>query len=278
MTSQSKFPASLSGRWTPTLVFLLSLALYVFTLGHDLLPADNGEFQLVAATFGVAHPPGYALHTLLSSLVARVPLGSLLWRVNLLSALTAACTLTIVYLSVRRLTRRSLPALLAALLLATSTTFWAQATIVNIRTMAALFTSLMLYTAICFIQEQDSSKGLRWLAALALVITLGVTHHMSLIFFGVLVVIVVIWKDHRVLLSPKAWLMSLLAVVIGLFPLLYLVLRAGESGTPEDLDTWKGFTHYVLALGFSGDFLYFTSLSDLIPRLKVMLNVFRFQF
>jgi hypothetical protein len=53
------------GRIVPALLFLGALALYLVTLAPDVLPADNGEFQLVAAVLGVAHPPGYPLHTLL---------------------------------------------------------------------------------------------------------------------------------------------------------------------------------------------------------------------
>ncbi|HIP73024.1 MAG TPA: hypothetical protein EYH05_16720, partial [Anaerolineae bacterium] len=34
-------------------------ALYIFTLAPDILPADNGEFQLIATQSGVAHPPGF---------------------------------------------------------------------------------------------------------------------------------------------------------------------------------------------------------------------------
>ena len=42
-------------------VFIAALLLYILTLAPSVLPADAGEFQLVAATLGVAHPPGYPL-------------------------------------------------------------------------------------------------------------------------------------------------------------------------------------------------------------------------
>jgi hypothetical protein len=34
--------------------------LYFTTLIPSVLPADNGEFQLVAWKLGIAHPPGYS--------------------------------------------------------------------------------------------------------------------------------------------------------------------------------------------------------------------------
>ncbi|MBE2272510.1 MAG: hypothetical protein IAE80_30020, partial [Anaerolinea sp.] len=40
------------------LLGLIFFALYLFTLIPSVLPADNGEFQLVAWKLGIAHPPG----------------------------------------------------------------------------------------------------------------------------------------------------------------------------------------------------------------------------
>ncbi|MFN2189936.1 MAG: protein O-mannosyl-transferase family, partial [Candidatus Promineifilaceae bacterium] len=50
------------------------LALYLATLSPGLLPADSGEFQLVGSTFGVAHPPGFPLYTILANLMSLLPL------------------------------------------------------------------------------------------------------------------------------------------------------------------------------------------------------------
>ena len=44
------------------LLGLAFCALYLFTLVPSVLPADNGEFQLVAWKLGIAHPPGYPLY------------------------------------------------------------------------------------------------------------------------------------------------------------------------------------------------------------------------
>ena len=126
-------------------VFCVSLILYLSTLNPDILPADNGEFQLVAAVLGVAHPPGYPLHTLLGRLMTWIPFGSIPWRVNLLSALLAAATLALVSAIVRHLTGRRTAGLAAALALGGSTTFWAQATMANVRTPTAFLTALGVY-------------------------------------------------------------------------------------------------------------------------------------
>ena len=122
---------------------LLGLAffvLYLFTLVPSLLPADNGEFQLVAWKLGIAHPPGYPLYTIAGWLLSRLFV-SPAFALNLLSAILAAITLVIVSRTVRTLTGSIVAGLLAAALLGVSTTFWAQATTANIRMPTAFFTA-----------------------------------------------------------------------------------------------------------------------------------------
>ncbi len=76
-----------------------AFALYVATLAPGLLPADSGEFQLVAATLGIAHPPGYPLYTLLGWLFTRLTPANPAWGLNLLSAVIATLTLVVVVLA-----------------------------------------------------------------------------------------------------------------------------------------------------------------------------------
>ena len=52
------------------LVWLIAFLLYAATTARDILPADSGEFQLIAAGWGVGHPPGYPLYTVIAALWA----------------------------------------------------------------------------------------------------------------------------------------------------------------------------------------------------------------
>ncbi len=123
---------------------LLGLAfflVYLSTCLPSVLPADNGEFQLVAWKLGIAHPPGYALYTIVGWLFSRL-FASPAFALNLFSAILASITLIFVSRTVRLLTQSTLAGVLAAAVLGTSTTFWAQATTANIRMPTALFTAL----------------------------------------------------------------------------------------------------------------------------------------
>jgi len=259
------------------------LALYVATLSPDLLPADNGEFQLAAATLGVAHPPGFALYTLLAHMMTRLPWGGTpAFRVNLLSAFTSTAALLLVWLAVQHLTRRSWAALTAVLALGSATTFWAQATTANIRSLTAVFAALALYALIRWQTAVRTGQPAadRWLVVLALALGFGLGHHVSLAFIALICLTFIPIVDPGFLRAPRRWLRPILAGLLGLLPLLYFPLRAnsGAPGATAGLATLPGFLSHVLGLGFSGDFFAFTAPDVLAERLRVMGNVLTFQF
>src|SRR5258708_4770803 len=66
---------------------LVPLAAYLCTLHPGLPAGDSGELITVAATGGVAHPPGYPLYTMLAGLwLQTFPFGNIAWRLNVFSA------------------------------------------------------------------------------------------------------------------------------------------------------------------------------------------------
>lgn len=272
----------------PLLLLLFCFLLYLRTLAPDILAADSGEFQLVAANLGVAHPPGFPLYTMLAHLMTRLPLGpTAAFRVNLFSAVTSTLALAAVYLSVFKLTRRILPSVAAVLALATATTFWAQATTANIRSMTALFTAVIFLTLVLFYlaartgnPESENGRADRYLILFALALGLAVTHHASLAFLGLVAITFILLVDNRLLRSPHRWWQPALAFSLGLLPLLYLPLRANADvrGASPALATWEGFIEHVLATGFRGDLFVYLEPALLLERLKIMGNVFTFQF
>src|SRR3990172_3198964 len=210
----------LTPRWDSALVFLSFLALYIFTLSPDILPADSGEFQVVVPLLGVAHPPGFALYTLLGRVfIALIPIGTPAHRPNLFSAFLGALTLVVVNRAVSRLltlpdtpqkhplnpfhplTESSsphlhvsclaphLPGLLAAFILGVSTTFWSQATTANIRSLTALLTPLLVYALVEYRLRPTPNR----LALFALTLSAAVVHHLSLAFIGVLFAGAIFW-------------------------------------------------------------------------------------
>jgi len=280
-------------RWSEPLAdgatFAAALAVYVATAAPDVLPADAGEFQLVATLLGVAHPPGFPLYTLMGHLFIRLlPWGTPAYRLNLMSGVMAAGALVLVAratrLWARRLQTSPLMAmtggLAAALVLGTATTFWAQATIANKRTTTAFFAALALYALSRFATAAGPREADGALVLLGLALGLGLGHHPPLVFPGLFFVVYVLLTDPRLVVQLRRWWRPLLAGLVGLLPLAYLPIRGamGAPQAPPGLDTLPGFLHHFLARGFAGDMFAFANATDLPHRLALLPTLFPFQF
>jgi hypothetical protein len=281
-------------RWVEPLadgaLFLVALLIYMGTAAPDVLPADAGEFQLVATLLGVAHPTGYPLYTMVGHLFVRLlPWGTPAYRLNVMSGLLAASTLVLVARATRLWARRlgafSLVAvgggLAAALTLGTATTFWAQATIANVRTPAAFFAALALYALSRVATASEQRQADRALVLLGLALGLGGGHYPPLAFVGLFFVIYLLLADPRLAVQPRRWWRPLLVGVISfLLPLVYLPIQGARAAplAPEGLDTLPGFLHHFLARGFAGDMFAFATGADLPHRLTLLPTLFSLQF
>ncbi len=257
-------------------IAILGLLVYACTLSPGLLPADSGEFQLVSRVLGIAHPPGYPLYTLLGKLATLLPVQSPAWRVNLLSAIFAAATLAVVARTVRRATGSSLAGLASALALGGITTFWAQATTANIRSLMALFTALIVMLAL----EYGKTPSRKMLVALGAAAGLAVGHHGSLGLLFLPVAVYLLLVDRRLLRRGSWLLQSAGAFAASLLVLLYLPARSlfGAPVGSVRIDSFSRFLEHVLAQGFRGDMFYFAR-ADLLPgRVGVWLNIVRMEF
>lgn len=280
-------------RWTALAVdgatFVVALAVYAATAALDVLPADAGEFQLVAARLGVAHPPGFPLYTMVGHVFVRLlPFGTPAYRLNLLSGVLAAATLVLTARATRVWARRigarprqALAAgLAAALALGGATTFWAQARIANIRTPSTLCVALVLCALARFAAATEPKEVSRALLLLGIALGLGLGHHPSLAFPAVLYVGYVLASEPRLALHPARWWQLAVAVPVGVVPYLYLPIRGamGAPLAPPQLDTLTGFLNHVLARGFAGDMFAYANATDLPHRLTLVPALFRFQF
>jgi hypothetical protein len=287
-----------------SVIFGTFLTLYILTLAPDILPADNGEFQLAATTLGVAHPPGFPLYTMLAFLMTKLPFAaSPAYKVNLLSAFTSTMTLVFVYLTVKTLTHSRIASVVTVIALASATTFWAQATTANIRSLTAMFAAMSIYALVKVRQSKEGQLGHKFYSLetrnsarrlttrtskstliytflFATVLFFGIVHHGSLVFMGLIFILVLILINPSTLKSGRIWIAVLIAALLALIPLVYLPTSAltGSPSGPENLNTISGFIDYILARGFQGDFFYFDEPAVLWERLIVIGNVMTFQF
>lgn len=271
------------GPRAPFIVGLAFLALYLLTLAPGIVTFfdDSLEFQLVLPTFGVAHPTGYPLYTLLGGAWSRLlPLREWAWRVNAFSALAAAAAVALLFALARRLagegdraggdaTRLVRAArsgawagAVAALLFGLGPVWWAQATMAEVYALHNLLVAAILLAAV---QAGDSAgapdadrartdRRLTWLFAL---IGLGLAHHRTTVLLlpGLAVYLLLVVPGIR--RPRRAWLAWGAALLLPLLLYLYLPLRAAAG--VRDLhgsygNSWAGFWEHVLARGYQGFF------------------------
>lgn len=281
-------------------VFAAALVLYSVTLRGDVQAADAGELQIAAWTLSIPHPPGYPLYTLLAWVASHLPIGaSPFARISLLSALTSAlgaAVLAALVASTRPASAwtRRLAGLAAGLALATSVTFWSQATTANIRSLTALFSVGLVASVVAAdsARRTQTDPAQRFTAARAALLAsavglgLGVGHHASLVFPGAVLGLFILITYLRAPASRREHGRGLLAA-IGVFAacqLIWLLLPLRNTA-PSPLDhgnlaSLNGFFDHALARGFEGDFFYFVRVEPALynERMRLLPQLLAFQF
>lgn len=235
-----------------------SLALYLRTLAPSVATIfdDSLEFQVVGPTLGIAHPTGYPLYTLLGWLFSRFPLGDAAYRMNLLSAVSAASAVGMLYLCAQEWTENRLAAALGAAVFALSPVFWSQATIAEVYALHALFVALILWATLRAGREAYGPEGdhpigedvTRWLLP-TFSLGLSLTHHRMTLLLLPAVALFALWTSPSLLRWPRSWPRLACFFAAPLLLYLYIPLR-GLSVTSLDgtyRNTWDGFWRWVTA-------------------------------
>jgi hypothetical protein len=267
----------------PTGLFVAAFSVYAATLAPATLFGDPSEYQFVPAIAGIAHPPGYALYTLVAWLWQRaLPLGTVAYRTNLLAAAIAAATVVLTYLTAVELAPRAPDAeavglvsgLFAAVCLAVAADFWQHAIHANAHIMSAALAVLHLWLLVRWWR----SGNVRWLAAFAFTLGLGVTHHPITLIgvpaYGAFILATQprLWRQWRTLL------ILLGCLLVGLVPWLYFPLRSPSAPFgPTDMHTWQGFWRHATAQGLRVNLFHF-GLADQPDRALVFLSLLSVQF
>ena len=201
------------------LVFGILLVLYATTAPRTVAMEDDGLFILAACTGGIAHPPGYPLHTLISGLLCLLPVGTAALRVHLASSLLGAGTCAVLFAIIRRFTATP-AALVGALSFGVSAVLWSQSIIAEVYTLNTLLFFALL--AMCLRWQVEG--GRRLLGGMALVYGLSLTNHWPLIALSSPALLAVVWPRRRALLA--GWRVIVPALLVGLLPYAWMVIRS----------------------------------------------------
>jgi hypothetical protein len=210
---------------------------YLLFAGPTFHWLDAGELVASAVGLGVAHPPGHALHALVSKLFCLLPVGTVAFRVTLASAVTAggasAATTLLCHQVVRRAGCRGRIAAgasaFAGLVLGFSYGLWFQA----VRAEVYALNLLVLVTGVALVLRGDRDGDRRFVALAALVCGLGLGNHHFLVLLAlpaVLLFLVLTPRGGPAGPRPRRLVAGLVASGgLGLAVLAYLPLRAARA-------------------------------------------------
>lgn len=223
---------------------LPAFLLYLSTLAPTVTAEDSGELITAAYTLGVAHPPGYPLWSILGKLFTLIPIGTIAWRVNLLSAALGALAVGVLALIAFRFTRSFWASLTAALLFAASRDFWSQAVIAEVYTLNVLIFLLLVLFALRF----EDTPRTRWLYLGAFTLGLGFTNHSTILPLAPVLFAWTFLRHRELFLKPVLMVNLVGALLAGFSIILYLPIRSAADpfmdwGDPETLSGM--FDHFL---------------------------------
>jgi len=206
-------------------VLCAALVLYIVSCAPGALWQDSGLIQYriwnndIEGFFGLAvsHPLFY----ILAIGVKYVPVGQFAHRVNLVSAIAAAFAVANMFLLVRLWLGRNFPAVVAALTLAVSHTFWRHASIIETYT---LWTALFLAGLIMLLQY-IRTRRVHYLYWLGLLNGLSIAVHtlalIPLVCYAVFVVFLLATKEIPI----RNLVIIVLLWILGTLPFEYLIVK-----------------------------------------------------
>jgi tetratricopeptide (TPR) repeat protein len=201
---------------------------------------DSGELISMIYTLGIPHPTGFPLYILLGRIFAFIPLANPAFRINLLSALFAACVPVLVFLcsllffkDEENKTLKTGISLAMGLLMTFSYTLWSQAVASRIYTLNAFFCGIAL---LCFLYFREKETDPRCIYFLAFISGLASGLHLSFIVFVLILWAYLFIFDFNRLKRKIPWILFFAAAGFSVY--LYIILR----GLGDTVLHWKPFS------------------------------------
>jgi tetratricopeptide (TPR) repeat protein len=242
---------------TAIVVFLISLMTYLITLAPTLSFWDCGEFIACSYIMGVPHPPGTPLYLMIGRFFSLFPFSNIAIRVNFISALSSALVITILFLIIVKLIKEwkgelktvedkiivNSAGFIGALSYAFSDSFWFNAVEAEVYALSMLFTALVLYLAILWMDNYQDYKSVKFLLLIIYLFGLGSGVHLMNLLVIPTIFLLIIFTDRKLLLRYEIWSIVPLLVIIGFSTYLMILIRSGlnpriDENNPENLENF----------------------------------------
>ena len=241
-------------------VFLVVLGLYAYTTPRLVTLEDDGLFIGNLDDFGVAHPPGYPMHTLLGGifyhLLGFLNISTPAFRGHFFSGFAGAVACVAIYAAVAMLLRGRVFAYLAGIAYGASRTFWSQAIIAEVYTLNAMFFFIVLALCVRYAGHMGRSDKAhaRLFVFVAMFYGLGLATHYPILGLGSIGLGMMVLSQLRNIL-PRLPLGAVVLAAAVAPPYGWMLWRSHSDtyanfyGPIEDMDQ---FLFYVFRKGYSG--------------------------
>lgn len=242
-------------------VFAFSLIIYLLTLWPGPGWWNSSNYILCSYTLGVTSPPGSILLQLLGRLASFLTvISSPAVRINGLIAVVSALSATVVYFTTVRLVhsldpgKKQVPpaaligGVLAALTLTFAESVWGKATFTNPYALSLLSGSLMIYLAVRWWENPDTTGAGNFLLLAAFLFGLDMSVHRSNLLLAPAFFLLVLLRKPKTFLDFRLWVAGTLLFALGLSMQLTVMFRAQlgpaiNIGNPDSLrGLWKYLT------------------------------------
>ena len=223
------------------LAFVIPLCLYLLTLAPSVTFFDSGEFITAVSSLGTAHSPGYPLFVNYAKPFTFLPFGSIAFRVNIATAVSAALACYGVYLlSWHLLKDEQLPgegcvaglagrltALCAAVTFAGTARLWLQSNHDKPYPLLAFICALVFYLMLLWRESYRAGEERPSYVYLgAFLCGLGTGAHQIMVLMIPTYSYLLISTDRRVLLRVKEFILAFAFGILGFSIHLHLIVRA----------------------------------------------------
>lgn len=239
------------------IVFTVLLLVYFITTPRTLALEDDGAFVLASYYWGISHPPGYPLYTFLGGLATYIPIGSIAFRVHMLSGVLGAAACVVIWWICRMLIRGPAPAYVAAFAYGFSDIFWSQSIIAEVYTLNVFLFFLLFALCLGYINvgvsAQDKTGRLpKVLMGCAFIYGLGLSNHWPLMVLSTPALVTLLWFKRSIVI--RHFFTLFFFVGIGLLPYVWMFVRSQMDpiiGFYGPMSSWEDFWYVISREGYA---------------------------
>jgi hypothetical protein len=201
-------------------VFLATSAIYSLTVAPTVSFWDCGEFIASSYILGIPHPPGSPLFILIGRVFTLILpfFDQVALRTNLISVLSSAATAALMFLIILKLLSRwkvsqfarYLGAMVGALFMGYSNTFWANAVETEVYGLSMFLMLMLVYLVLIWMDSKHTPQGDRLLVFTVYLALLSVGVHMTSFLVAPLLFLLIIWEDREKLKDLRIWVSVLI--------------------------------------------------------------------